>query len=207
MILTGSSSYAFRPPEKVSLQEIVPRFTLKLCSLKKNIPAVYNLGESPAPLTIGKDDDKDDSVGELEGRVEEDEKENQPSKQCLPTKAVVAMEGMPQVAKSFLRARCSNFCPTAWIGNHEANFFLATSYVEAIASIDYRLSIDMSSGHTRQITPRALNTDEASFTASLTNTEPTLNSPPGQSRAGGSYLDYTSHARVPLNLKDVIHAC
>lgn len=116
------------------------------------------------------------------------------------------MEGMPQVAKSFLRARCSNFCPTARIGNYEANFFLATSYVEAIASIDYQLTV------VPVIQDRSLRElklflqDEVSFTASLTNTEPTRNSPPGQSRAGGSYLDYISHARVPLNLKDVIHA-
>jgi glutamine cyclotransferase len=40
MVLTGSNSYAFRSPEKVALQEIGPRFTLKLRSLKKNIPAV-----------------------------------------------------------------------------------------------------------------------------------------------------------------------
>jgi hypothetical protein len=141
MVLTGSSSCVFRPPEKVTLQAIGPSFTLKLRPLKKNIPAVYSLGESPAPLTTPKDDNEDDSVGELVGQVEEDEKENRSSKQCLPTKAVVAMEGTPQVAKSFLRARCSNFCPTAWIGNYKANFFLATSYVEAIASIDYQLTV------------------------------------------------------------------
>ncbi|KAJ2920493.1 hypothetical protein H1R20_g16601, partial [Candolleomyces eurysporus] len=78
--------YAFRSPEKVALQEIGPRFTLKLRSLKKNIPAVYNLGESPAPLTIEKDGDEDDPVGELEGQVGEKEKEEQNEKQ--PSKTV-----------------------------------------------------------------------------------------------------------------------
>ncbi|KAJ2921196.1 hypothetical protein H1R20_g15898, partial [Candolleomyces eurysporus] len=78
--------YAFRSPEKVALQEIGPRFTLKLRSLKKNIPAVYNLGESPAPLTVEKDNDEDDPVGELEGQVGEKEKEEQNEKQ--PTKTV-----------------------------------------------------------------------------------------------------------------------
>jgi len=34
----------------VALQEIGPRFTLKLKWLKKGIPAVYNYGESPQPL-------------------------------------------------------------------------------------------------------------------------------------------------------------
>jgi ribosome production factor 1 len=40
-----SHSYAFRSTEKVALQEIGPRFTLKLRSLRKGIPAVKNLGE------------------------------------------------------------------------------------------------------------------------------------------------------------------
>ncbi|PFH51869.1 hypothetical protein AMATHDRAFT_74734 [Amanita thiersii Skay4041] len=42
--------YAFRSTEKVALQEIGPRFTLKLRWLKKNIPAVKNFGEAPQPL-------------------------------------------------------------------------------------------------------------------------------------------------------------
>ena len=37
--------YAFRSTEKVALQEIGPRFTLKLRSLRKGLPAVKNLGE------------------------------------------------------------------------------------------------------------------------------------------------------------------
>lgn len=44
--------YAFRSPEKVALQEIGPRFTLKLRWLKKNIPAVQNFGEQPQPLAF-----------------------------------------------------------------------------------------------------------------------------------------------------------
>ncbi|KAF7796815.1 hypothetical protein EIP86_007999 [Pleurotus ostreatoroseus] len=42
--------YAFRSTEKVSLQEIGPRFTLKLRSLRKGLPAVKNLGEAPKSL-------------------------------------------------------------------------------------------------------------------------------------------------------------
>jgi hypothetical protein len=49
------SSYAFRSPEKVALQEIGPRFTLKLRWLKKNIPAVQNFGEQPQPLAFDSD--------------------------------------------------------------------------------------------------------------------------------------------------------
>ena len=36
-------SYAFRSTEKVALQEIGPRFTLKLRSLRKGIPAVRSV--------------------------------------------------------------------------------------------------------------------------------------------------------------------
>ncbi|GBE86418.1 Brix domain-containing protein [Sparassis crispa] len=42
--------YAFRSTEKVALQEIGPRFTLKLRSLRKGLPAVKNLGEPCKPL-------------------------------------------------------------------------------------------------------------------------------------------------------------
>ncbi|KAG1814526.1 Brix-domain-containing protein [Suillus variegatus] len=57
--------YAFRSPEKVALQEIGPRFTLKLRWLKRGLPAVQNFGASPDALEI--------SVGteELPGPPEE----------------------------------------------------------------------------------------------------------------------------------------
>jgi ribosome production factor 1 len=44
--------YAFRSTEKVALQEIGPRFTLKLRCLKKGIPAVFDFGEEPEPLVL-----------------------------------------------------------------------------------------------------------------------------------------------------------
>jgi ribosome production factor 1 len=44
--------YAFRSPEKVALQEIGPRFTLKLKWLKQGIPAVYNYGAQSQPSTL-----------------------------------------------------------------------------------------------------------------------------------------------------------
>jgi ribosome production factor 1 len=47
--------YAFRSPEKVELQEIGPRFTLKLRWLKKGIPAVHSIGEGPSPSEPGVD--------------------------------------------------------------------------------------------------------------------------------------------------------
>ncbi|KAE9399936.1 Brix-domain-containing protein [Gymnopus androsaceus JB14] len=50
--------YAFRSLEKVALQEIGPRFTLKLRSIRKGIPAVFNLAEEPKGLEFDVEDDK-----------------------------------------------------------------------------------------------------------------------------------------------------
>ncbi|KAJ7173808.1 anticodon-binding protein [Mycena filopes] len=44
--------YAFRSPEKVALQEIGPRFTLKLRSMREGIPAVQRFGDDPKPLVF-----------------------------------------------------------------------------------------------------------------------------------------------------------
>ncbi|KAG9312981.1 Brix-domain-containing protein [Chiua virens] len=44
--------YAFRSAEKVALQEIGPRFTLKLRWVKKGLPAVRNFGAAPPSLEI-----------------------------------------------------------------------------------------------------------------------------------------------------------
>lgn len=48
--------YAFRSTEKAALQEIGPRFTLKLRWLKKGIPAVQNFGAPAAPLQLAADE-------------------------------------------------------------------------------------------------------------------------------------------------------
>jgi len=58
--------YAFRSTEKVALQEIGPRFTLKLRWLKKGIPAVRNLGEQPKGLEFDEDDRKDEAVSPID---------------------------------------------------------------------------------------------------------------------------------------------
>jgi hypothetical protein len=47
--------YAFRSLEKAALQEIGPRFTLKLRWLKKGAPAVKDLGAPPPPLLLASD--------------------------------------------------------------------------------------------------------------------------------------------------------
>ncbi|KAF9221323.1 Brix-domain-containing protein [Gyrodon lividus] len=44
--------YAFRTPDKVALQEIGPRFTLKLRWVKNGIPAIQNFGAAPQALEI-----------------------------------------------------------------------------------------------------------------------------------------------------------
>lgn len=59
--------YAFRSTEKVALQEIGPRFTLKLRSLKKGLPAVNYLGDVAKPLEF-------DSFSESEEKKKKEEK-------------------------------------------------------------------------------------------------------------------------------------
>ncbi|KZT27726.1 Brix-domain-containing protein [Neolentinus lepideus HHB14362 ss-1] len=51
--------YAFRSPEKVALQEIGPRFTLKLRWLTKGIPAVQHMGEPAKKLRFDTDEPND----------------------------------------------------------------------------------------------------------------------------------------------------
>ena len=58
--------YAFRSIEKAALQEIGPRFTLKLRWVKKGLPAVLALGEPPKPLEIG--DDPVETKEPIDGR-------------------------------------------------------------------------------------------------------------------------------------------
>ncbi|SJL03958.1 related to Ribosome production factor 1 [Armillaria ostoyae] len=69
--------YAFRSTEKVALQEIGPRFTLKLRSLRKGIPAVQRFGEAPKGLEF------DNGVSEDEPDLTEEPK-NEPEKVVPP---------------------------------------------------------------------------------------------------------------------------
>lgn len=52
--------YAFRSTEKAALQEIGPRFTLKLRWMKKGIPVVQSLGDSAKGLERA-DEDEDEN--------------------------------------------------------------------------------------------------------------------------------------------------
>lgn len=74
--------YAFRSEEKVALQEIGPRFTLKLRSLRKGIPAVQNFGEAPkkTEMQVGVDEEAQDEVQVREG-IAELEGEKEPEKE------------------------------------------------------------------------------------------------------------------------------
>ncbi|KAJ3890489.1 anticodon-binding protein [Lentinula edodes] len=74
--------YAFRSPEKVALQEIGPRFTLKLRSLRKGIPAVFNLAEEPKGLEF----DVDESKSSAEETLDSDENKQNASE--APEKVV-----------------------------------------------------------------------------------------------------------------------
>ncbi|KAH9066592.1 Brix-domain-containing protein [Lactarius vividus] len=81
--------YAFRSTEKVALQEIGPRFTLKLRSLKKGLPAVNYLGDVAKPLEF-------DSFSEPEEKMEEKpagdqgepDAESESTKEAIPPKKV-----------------------------------------------------------------------------------------------------------------------
>ncbi|KAG5652049.1 hypothetical protein H0H81_006469 [Sphagnurus paluster] len=79
--------YAFRSTEKVALQEIGPRFTLKLRWLKKGIPAVQNYGEAPKPLAFEVDS------------FEVDEKGSKEKEEKLSTAGDPAEPGDPQIQK------------------------------------------------------------------------------------------------------------
>lgn len=46
----------FKSTERAALQEIGPRFTLKLKYIKKGIPAVHQLGAAPPPLQFDNDE-------------------------------------------------------------------------------------------------------------------------------------------------------
>lgn len=71
--------YAFRSVEKVQLQEIGPRFTLKLRSLKKGLPAVKNLGEVSKPLEFDtfEDDNEEEAAKEEAAKAESTTADNE----------------------------------------------------------------------------------------------------------------------------------
>ncbi|CAE7074936.1 unnamed protein product [Rhizoctonia solani] len=55
--------YAFRSSEKAALQEIGPRFTLKLRSLKKGLPVLENISKPPPALEFASEEDDATSQG------------------------------------------------------------------------------------------------------------------------------------------------
>lgn len=88
--LNATCRYAFRSTEKVALQEIGPRFTLKLRYMKKGLPAVKNLGAPSKHLEFDAEEHeqeklalKDIEMGESAAQEQdaEGEKEPEPPKQ------------------------------------------------------------------------------------------------------------------------------
>ncbi|KAF9511242.1 hypothetical protein BS47DRAFT_1395247 [Hydnum rufescens UP504] len=59
--------YMFKSADKAALQEIGPRFTLKLRYLRTGTPAVHQLGAAPPSLTFDREDDSEET-GEQEGK-------------------------------------------------------------------------------------------------------------------------------------------
>ncbi|KAG8941760.1 hypothetical protein FRC03_003992 [Tulasnella sp. 419] len=74
--------YMFKSTEKAALQEIGPRFTLKLRWLKKGIPAVQNLGAPPPPLKIADDNEE---TNELENPADASSEGTSRTKTAVPT--------------------------------------------------------------------------------------------------------------------------
>ena len=77
--LTIHFRYAFRSTEKAALQEIGPRFTLKLRWMKKGLPAVLALGKPSKALEFADEEgedlpnDNDANVGENQKAAEREE--------------------------------------------------------------------------------------------------------------------------------------
>jgi ribosome production factor 1 len=93
--MISSSSYAFRSTEKVALQEIGPRFTLKLRSLKKGLPAVDYLGDVAKPLEF-------DDFSELEEKPERhDEDQGEAGDSEVPAEAVKPSKKLPPKADEY----------------------------------------------------------------------------------------------------------
>lgn len=92
--LTDAFRYMFKSTERVALQEIGPRFTLKLRYIKKGIPAVHQLGAAPPPLEFDNEDSDEQEnapmkhLGDQVGESEDDDNENLSSlsRPTLPNK-------------------------------------------------------------------------------------------------------------------------
>ncbi|KAF9054477.1 anticodon-binding protein [Panaeolus papilionaceus] len=79
--------YAFRSIEKVALQEIGPRFTLKLRWLKKGIPAVNRIGEEPEALMFDEPSAPSATPADSEVKPEgENEEAPETRKKTIPPK-------------------------------------------------------------------------------------------------------------------------
>jgi hypothetical protein len=73
----AQSRYAFRSTEKVALQEIGPRFTLKLKSLRKGLPAVQIFGEPSKPLEFDEFDEASDENDDAKAEQIQDAEDKQ----------------------------------------------------------------------------------------------------------------------------------
>lgn len=67
------------------MQEIGPRFTLKLRSLKKGLPAVKNLGEVAKPLEFDAfEDNKEDAIVEVAKQPDAEEEDAEMADETAP---------------------------------------------------------------------------------------------------------------------------
>ncbi|KAI0255778.1 Brix-domain-containing protein [Lactifluus subvellereus] len=80
--------YAFRSTEKVALQEIGPRFTLKLRSLKKGLPAVNYLGAVAKPLEFDDFSEPEEKADRAADDQPEPDAEEKSAETVRPSKKV-----------------------------------------------------------------------------------------------------------------------
>lgn len=92
--------YAFRSTEKVALQEIGPRFTLKLRSMRKGLPAVKNLGETAKPLEFDTADDDAANDAEGESKSQDQDPSAEPDEQDEDMEESTETQSQPAKSKT-----------------------------------------------------------------------------------------------------------
>lgn len=118
------SRYAFRSLEKVALQEIGPRFTLKLRSIRKGIPAVFNLAEEPKGLEFDVEDDKPEENSNTTDENGEGSSSSAPTKVVPPKQDEYLWKWKVCDAVDLLHELLANLDPQPELETTRRTFFL-----------------------------------------------------------------------------------
>lgn len=119
------SRYAFRSADKAALQEIGPRFTLKLRSLKKGVPTIET-GSKPPPALEFAPDEEPGPTGEAiaPGEETEETKNTKPAKAPAPDNNDFEWAWKVGIAASLMNPYSILMLQLARVGNNEENFLL-----------------------------------------------------------------------------------